>query len=138
MSFGIFDFNDIAHEELTKLIQIQPVKVYIRGEKRNPRNPNSPLIKQNGWIMESPLDKYSTFEEQMNYLLNILESKMEIFKLICHKYYCEFSCGIFVYYGNEESTPWVHLDNRYNNLIKELNIEFDVDLYVFPNDDVAN
>jgi hypothetical protein len=27
----------------------------------------------------------------------------------------------------------VHLDARYNRLIKELNIEFDVDLYCLPN-----
>jgi hypothetical protein len=37
---------------------------------------------------------------------------------------------VFVYYNNEESIPAVHLNAQYNKLIKELNIAFDVDLYV--------
>ncbi|PWG82123.1 DUF4279 domain-containing protein [Pararcticibacter amylolyticus] len=57
-----------------------------------------------------------------------------LFKPLCEKYECEFSCALFVYFGNGESTPWVHLNSRYNKLIKELDIEFDIDLYVFQVD----
>jgi len=82
--------------------------------------------------MGSGLDKYSSFDDQMNSLLDIIESKIDLFKPLCERYYCEFSCGIFVYFDNGESTPWVHLDKRYNEISKALNIEFDVDLYVLP------
>lgn len=70
----------------------------------------------------------------MNALLDLLEPKTDILKPICDKYYCEISCGMFIYFGNEESTPWVHLDARYNDLINKLNIELDLDMYVLPNE----
>ena len=77
LSFSIYDFDDITHDEITKLLDIEPVYVHIKGQKRNPRNPeNTALIKSNSWTMGSPLDKYSSFEDQMNSLLFIIESKM--------------------------------------------------------------
>jgi hypothetical protein len=35
---------------------------------------------------------------------------------------------LYVYTDNDESTPWVHLDSRYHEVTKDLNIEFDLDL----------
>lgn len=134
VSFGIYDFNDISHDDISLLLGINPAFVTIKGEKRNPKNPNSPLIKKNSWILGSGLDKYSSFEDQLTSLLDILENKLADFKTLCGRCYCEISCALFVYTDNEESTPWVHLDARYNRIIKELNIEFDIDLYIFPND----
>ncbi|MNS92744.1 hypothetical protein D3C86_1439770 [compost metagenome] len=138
LSFSLLDFNDITPEEITQLLNVNPTKICVKGQRRNPKNPESPLIKQNGWMIDSPLGQYASFEDQMNSLLDIIESKIDIFRALCKMYYCEFSCAIFMYLGNEESTPWVHLDSRYNELIKELNIEFDLDLYVFPNEEVSN
>ena len=84
--------------------------------------------------MSSGLDKYASFEDQIASLLDIIENKKSEFKILCDKYYCEISCALFVFFDNDESTPWVHLDARYNKLIRELNIEFDIDLYVFPDE----
>jgi hypothetical protein len=42
---------------------------------------------------------------------------------------------MFIYYGNNDSTPWVHFDARYNKINKVLNAEFDLDLYVSPNEE---
>jgi hypothetical protein len=134
LDFCIWEFDDITHEELTHKIGVEPVKVWVKGQPVNPKMP-ARLAKKNGWRMSSGLDKYSTFEDQMDSLLTILEGKLDVFKSICDKYYCEFSCALTVYAGNGESTPWVHLNSRYNKLIKELNIEFDLDLYCWPNND---
>jgi hypothetical protein len=134
LSLRISRFNDITHDELTQLIGVLPVKTYVIGDKRNPKNPDSPLIKNNSWLMGPALDEYAEFDEQMDTLLDILEAKIDIFKELSRKYYLEFSCAIFTYHDNEESTPWIHLGERYNNLIKQVNIEFDVDLYAWAND----
>ena len=134
LRFCIWDFNDITHDEISQTLKINPFKIYIKGQKRNPRHSESmALVKKNGWIMDSTLDKHSSFEDQMNAILDIIEPKIELFRPICEKYFCEFSCAIIVRYDNNESTPSVHLDARYNRLIKELNIEFDIDLYCLPN-----
>jgi len=131
LSFVIADFDDIGHEEITKTLGIIPSRIYIKGQKKNPNF--SGLSKRNRWIMGSSLDKYASFEDQMNEMLDIIESKIDLFRPFCEKYHCEFSCAIFIRYDNEESTPSVHLNSRYNRVIKELNIEFDVDLYCLPN-----
>lgn len=132
LDFRICDFNDITHDEITRKIGINPIRIHVKGEKRNPKNPNSPVIKKNDWLMSSGVDIYSSFEDHMNALLTIIESKIDVFKPFCEKYYCEFACAMFVYFDNKESTPWLHLNARYNKLLKDLNIEFDLDLYVFP------
>lgn len=134
LRFCISGFEDITHDEITKMLGVKPTKEYIKGQKRNPKNPNSPLIKENRWLMEPSSNVYTSFEDQMETLLSIIESKIDVFKPLCEKYYCEISCALFIYFDNGESTPSVHLDARYNNLIKELDIEFDVDLYVLPNE----
>ena len=54
--------------------------------------------------MSSGLDKYSSFEDQMNSIINVIESKLDLFRPFCEKYYCEFACAIFMRYDNEEST----------------------------------
>ncbi|WP_133785230.1 DUF4279 domain-containing protein [Pedobacter nutrimenti] len=52
--FGIYDFNDITHSEITEILGgIHPDKIYVKGEKRNPKNIDSPLIKKNSWILGS-------------------------------------------------------------------------------------
>jgi hypothetical protein len=131
LDFIIADFEDITHEDITQTLNINPAWVHVKGQKRNPKF--AIISKNNVWSMSSGLDKYASFEDQMNAMLDVIESKIELFRPFCEKYYCEFSCAIYIRYDNEESTPWVHLNTRYNRLLKELNIEFDVDLYCLPN-----
>jgi hypothetical protein len=131
LGFGIFDFDDISHDDITQQMGIEPCYQRIKGEKRNPRNPNSPLWDNNSWHMKSGLDKDADFDKQMSAMLDIIEQKLDVLKPLCAKYYTEFSCALFVYRDNGESTPSVHLNNRYNKIASTLNIEFDVDLYVF-------
>jgi len=135
LDFRIVGFEDLTPDDLTRILDIQPFEITIKGERKNPQKPDGKAVfKNNAWITRSGLDKYSSFEDQMNALLDILEPKIHLLRPLCQKYYSEFSCGLFIYYNNEESTPWVHLNSRYNKIIKELNTEFDIDLYTLPND----
>ena|ERR1700733_252227 len=131
LDFSISGFEDITPEEITERLKINPVKVYIKGQKKNPKF--AALAKRNRWIMSSGLDKFSSFESQMKAMLDVIELKIDLFRPFCEKYFCEFACVIIIQYDNGESTPALHLDARYNRLIKELNIEFDVDLYCLFN-----
>lgn len=134
LNFTIADFEDITHEEISQVLGIQPYKVYVIGQKKNPNSTSRTpvLAKRNRWMMKSSLDEYSSFENHMNALLDIIEPRIDLFKPFCEKYCCEFGCAIFLRDGSEESIPSVYLDSRYNKLIKELNIGFDLDLYCLP------
>lgn len=129
LEFCVWGFDDLSPDEITLLLNIQPVKVYHKGQKVNPKL--GLLAKENGWRMGSGLASDASFQEQMIRFVEIIESKMEIFEILCQKYQCEFACVVRTYCDNGESTPWIHLDAKYNNLIRRLNIEFDVDLYCF-------
>lgn len=137
LNLTIADFEDVTHEEISQMLGIKPYKVYVKGQKKNPNSSsaNPALVKRNCWVMGTPLDGYSTFEDQMNGMLDIIEPKINLFKPLCEKYRCEFACAIYLRYENGESIPSVYLSSRYNRLIKELNIAFDVDIYCFPNNE---
>lgn len=132
LSFCIWEFEDVSPDEISVLLGIKPFKTYLKGERKNPNFKG--LSKQNGWILKPSTKKFSSFEDQLHSLLDILELKAELIKPICERYYCEFSCAVFVYYGNGQSLPSIHLDSRYNKFVKNLNIEFDIDFYCLPNE----
>ncbi|HVW12287.1 MAG TPA: DUF4279 domain-containing protein [Mucilaginibacter sp.] len=127
----ICDFDDITHDDITNLTNIKPTYIRIKGEKRNPKNVNSAVWSGNLWSMDSGLGQLVSFEDQMNKLLDMIEEKIDVFKVLSSKYYLEFACAVFTYKDNGESTPWIHLDRRYNRIANLLNIEFDVDLYAW-------
>ena len=130
--FCIWDFEDISHEKITELIGYLPSKIYIKEQKKNMNF--SATSKTNGWILDAPhCDRFSTFEEQIDSLLDVIEAKMETFKKICSMYPCELSCAIYIRFDNGESIPSVHLDGRYHKIASDLGIELDVDLYCLPN-----
>jgi Domain of unknown function (DUF4279) len=131
LRFCFWEFEDIMPDEITHFLGIEPYKIFIKGEQKDPKFPA--LSKHNGWLMDSSLDKYSSFEDQMESILNIIDSKIDLFKPLCEKYYSEFSCAIFLRFESEESKPAIHLDEKYNRINKIIKAEFDFDLYCLAN-----
>jgi len=131
LSFGISGFNDISHQDLTELIGMNPALVFIKKQDNN----DPVATRQNAWIMASDKATTASFEEQMNYFIDVLESKIDVFRPLSHKYCCEFSCAVTLYTGNGESMPRVHLNSRYNNISKALNLSFDFEIYSWPDDE---
>lgn len=132
LSFAIWDFNDINHDDLVEKIALIPDKVYIKGNKKHLKS--NAVWEENGLIFHAPNLKFSSFEEQMESFLGILEERVDVLHSICSKYHCEFSCAVFIYFDNGESTPSIHLNNRYNNFIQKLDVKFDLDLYILSNE----
>lgn len=132
LRFGIWGFTDITHDDITISMGINPSKIYVKGERKNPNSKFPAFAKENGWLLE-PSDRYLPFEIQLKNLLQILESKVSIVKTYCSQYTCEISCAIFIYFENGESTPSIRLNSEYNKIIRELNLDFDFDIYCLPN-----
>lgn len=126
LSICIWEFEDVKHDQISKSLQLEPYKIYTKGKRINPKLPK--IAKYNGWIYRAASANKGSFEEQMNDILDVLEPKIEILKSYSKKYLCEFSCAIFLH-NNEESTPWIHLDKRYHEFAKKVDIEFDFDIY---------
>ncbi len=126
LSFCVFGFDDVSHQDISNLLGIQPSKFHVKGLRMNPKVDR--LAKKNGWFLDAFKSDNEDFETQMNSILDVIEKQLENFESICKRYYCEFSCAIFIN-NAEESVPWVHLGSRFNRINAKLGIEFDFDIY---------
>jgi len=131
--FCIWGFEDISHDEISKDLGVTPIKQYYKGQRNNSNY--SGLAKENGWLYEPKTLPDETFDEQMSSLLNFIENNEETLIAFSNKYFCEISCAVFIYCDIEESTPSIHLDAKYNQVVKKLNLDFDVDLYCLQSKD---
>jgi len=131
LRLGIWDFNDISHKEISNSLSVEPTKEYFKGQKRSKNV--SAISKKNGWLFQPTLNLQLSFEEQLDKLLSIIVSKKDVLEVYCRKYYCEISCAVYIYYDNEESIPSVHFNKDQLQVLKELKIEFDLDIYCLPN-----
>lgn len=76
LRFGIWGFDDVTHEDIALTMNIKPHKIYVKGERKNPKA--SALAKENGWLFEITTDRQEPFESQFKNLLQILESRADV------------------------------------------------------------
>lgn len=129
IAFCIWEFEDGMHENISAAIGLQPSQLLVKGEPV--RATTTTLAKENCWRLESPAiqrNKFALWDEQIDALFQILNEKKEVIKPLCDKYYCEISCGIYIYVDTDETAPSIHLSKSQNALIKDLNIELDIDI----------
>jgi len=129
LRFCIWEYDDISHEDITNTLKLTPLKTYIKGKKINPRFER--IAKQNGWVYGTPYYNEMDFMTQLDEILDVLEPRISILRTYAQKYKCEFSCAVFLN-NREESTPWIHFGKRYNAFIKEIDVEFDIEIFYPP------
>jgi hypothetical protein len=128
----IDDFEGITPEEINELTGIEADMIWTKGK---PKPKFNVLALKNRWLISAPYEEETeefdieSFDKQMKYLMDILNSKKDIFKMLGQKYNCEISCGVYIYTdAEEESTPSVHLTKEHSHFLSEFNLEFDVDI----------
>lgn len=128
ISFGIYDFEDISHDEISKIMELQPSKIFIKGERRHPNF----LIKanENSWIIHSNNYGYGSFEEQMNSLISLIESKKHELKEFKEKYYLEISCALRIAKNVNEYIPSIYMTREMLEILGALSISVDYDVYL--------
>ncbi len=128
VSFNLIglDFNP---DDITNKLGINPTKTWRVGDLIHPKT----ILKrkENGWSLQSQLNKYYQLEEHLKYLLNKIQPKSDFLKEICSKNYGELSCAIYV---RGEERPSIHLDRDIITKINKLNCEIDIDLYFLPDE----
>ncbi|MCC2597913.1 DUF4279 domain-containing protein [Sphingobacterium sp. FBM7-1] len=126
ISFTIRGYEDISHDDISDSLGLVPYKVYVKGEPMSPRSPRE--AKNNGWVYRVNYGKLRSFEGQLNGILDVLEPRIAKLKRYAQKYECEFSCAIF-FSDEKPADTSIQLNERYNNFIKEVDAEFDFDIY---------
>jgi hypothetical protein len=131
LGYLIDDFEGITPEEINELTGVKADIIWIKGL---PKPKFNMLALRNRWLIKAPYEPteefdIESFDKQMKYLMDILNSNMDVFKMLGQKYNCEISCGVYIYTdAEEESTPSVHLTKEHSHFLSEYNLEFDVDI----------
>jgi hypothetical protein len=124
--------EDVDPKNLTEFLGVQPARTWLKGELVSPRS--GIKFKENGWELSSGQDQHLDFEFHIRALLHKIEPNVDRFIQMCSQYHVELSCAIYIYYNNEESTPWIHFDRTAMNIFNQIGAEIDFDLYVLPGD----
>lgn len=133
--FGIWDFENYSHDDITTIFDIEPEISRNKGDKLPHSNK---FVDENCWKMESPFskeNKFAPFEEHLNYMLDLLESKKELLFPICKNSNCELSFIIYNNVSEESYVPGIHFDLRYSKIAAYLNIELDIDIMLLSDNE---
>ncbi len=127
----INEFDDISHEEISNLLELQPSKIFVKGKPYNLKM--NRVAQRNRWLLNAYKDgdPRPIFEAQIDSLIELIRPRQNAFQLIGSKYKCEIKCAVLVYLGNGQSIPSVHLNSDQIKFLSSIHADFDVDIYVY-------
>lgn len=111
---------------ITEQIGIEPSGTYIKGEKIDDRDL---YRKETCWFLETDYQESFDVNQQLNYLLNLLEPHIEKLKTLRMKHNLNFLFSFSIRVMNNES-PAISIEQKAISITYDLKAEFDFDLYI--------
>ncbi|WP_053784345.1 DUF4279 domain-containing protein [Paenibacillus xylanivorans] len=111
---------------ITEQIGIEPSGTYIKGEKVDDRDL---YRKETCWFLETDYQESFDVNQQLNYLLNLLEPNIEKLKTLRIKHNLNFLFSFSIRVMNNES-PAISIEQKAISIAYDLKAEFDFDLYI--------
>lgn len=111
---------------VTEQIGIEPSGTYIKGEKIDDRDL---YRKETCWFLETDYQESFDVNQQLNYLLNLLEPHIEKLKTLRMKHNLNFLFSFSIRVMNNES-PAISIEQKAISIAYDLSAEFDFDLYI--------
>ncbi|WP_161490606.1 DUF4279 domain-containing protein [Paenibacillus sp. O199] len=111
---------------VTEQIGIEPSGTYIKGEKIDDRDL---YRKETCWFLETDYLESFDVNQQLNYLLNLLEPHIEKLKTLRMKHSLNFLFSFSIRVMNNES-PAISIEQKAISIAYDLSAEFDFDLYI--------
>jgi hypothetical protein len=124
-SFTLTGFTCLP-DEVTRALGITPSKTWTRGDAISHKA--TIRYKQNGWRLDSPLDKQVPLLHHVQHLIGELRGNWQTVRLFSNQHEAEFSCVVRIYDG---ARPEVSFDSSTIESIAELSADLDIDLYTF-------
>ena len=126
-----FDF-DITHDELSKIIGLQPTHIWVKGDKLKSGRLEK-IRKENYWGFEI-MTKTNDFigDQAKAFLVDIVVSRTEKIKMLTDKYHGEFSVVQYMYNG---CNPGLYFDKEQLNILHNAGLDLNVDIYVLSDNE---
>lgn len=128
--FELSHFNDLSHQDISRLLGLHPSRVYVKGQPYNSRM--ALLVPENRWLynLYDAAKAPPIIEDQLDELLRLVQANSEAFTSLSQEYTCGVFCLVTIYKDLNESTPAVYLEERHVRLLHSLSALFDVDISV--------
>jgi len=121
--YWIGQFN-CKHEEISQFLGLEPTEIKIKGEPSK-YIPNR-IVKENSWILHSPLPKNEVFQDaHLAELVKVLVPKKEKVLALNEKYETGINC--VGYYTNAH--PGFGMSKKLISCLASLNVDIDFDLH---------
>lgn len=119
---------DYSPNEITKKLGVEPTEIQIKGEYKTfgkGKRTIKRLIKENAWILKSPLSHRVNPDKHLEFILSKIRSNKDEFIAMFNENEAEISFGIYWGYCN----PGITLDTKILQELAALNIEVGFDMY---------
>ncbi|MGX1828611.1 DUF4279 domain-containing protein [Paenibacillus taichungensis] len=111
---------------ITEQIGIEPSGTYLKGEQIDNRDL---YRKETCWFLETDYQESFDVNQQLNYLLNLLEPHIEKLKTLRMTHNLNFLFSFSIRVMNNES-PAISIEQKAISIAYDLKAEFDFDLYI--------
>jgi hypothetical protein len=111
---------------ITEQIGIEPSGTYLKGEQIDNRDL---YRKETCWFLETDYQESFDVNQQLNYLLNLLEPHIEKLKTLRMKHNLNFLYSFSIRVMNNES-PAISIEQKAISIAYDLKAEFDFDLHI--------
>ena len=127
---------DIDPVQVSGILSLTPSRSWLKGE---PIQRTALKCKTNGWLLSSGLDKSAELDDHIKALFSKVKPVLSNFNNLPPSTEKELSCAIYIYHkkdnvDEEHRTPPIHLEREHVEILNQLGAEFDLDLYVLPED----
>ncbi|MFD2614155.1 DUF4279 domain-containing protein [Paenibacillus gansuensis] len=122
--------------EVTQLLGIEPTESYnigdiiIRPKNDNVTSSTTHYRKETAWELSSGYQESYDINDQLYYLLDILESKVSELNKIKDEYNVSYKFNVVIKVENNEK-PAMYLERRFISFAYSTNADIDFDLYIF-------
>jgi hypothetical protein len=117
-------------DQITEMVGVQPTEIWLKGQRT--LGSIGALLKENGWGLSSNCDRHAEFGEHIQSLIGQITPYIERFAQVSNQYYTELSCAVYIYYNNDESTPWLGFTKEEMRFFDQIGAAVDFDLYTLP------
>ena len=120
--FGVFNFEG-APDVVTLAAGVEPTRQWVKGE---PYGDKGGIRTHSRWELASPASHDSSFESQLDALLDLLEERAEAIRSVT----ASFEAGVNVAaYFRESFNPGFHTSAAALKRLADLGLSLDFDLY---------
>lgn len=115
--------DDLVPDEITAGMGVAPTQIQLKGEALNPRTRRT--APTNRWSFSCPLPMTTPPVEQIEWMLQLLELRLEWIRGLQRSYRLEFFCG----YGSANGQGGFVLSAELLRRLAECGIPWELDLY---------